>query len=500
MGRISDELYESIISITGKDRVRIDPFERRMYSHDLASLPKLMEMGFKMMPDLVVKPKSATEIAKIVKIAKEECIPIVPRGGASWGLGGAMPIEGGIVFDLTRMNKVLDFDYKNLIVTVEAGITWKKLYDTLLHKGYIIGSYPSSAMAATVGGWINTGGVGVGTYKYGSAVDHVKSMEVVLPTGKIIETGNLRISSFGGLDLNRVFFGSEGTLGIITRVNMRMYPAPQELRPLSYGFTDLNELSRMVREISYSDVVPLHISFLDNFHFGFLKDLGIDTPDPKIKGMLNVALEGNKKVLDIEEKVLDKIAEALNGLKQTKDVAMHEWNERFYELRTKRAGPTATLGEVFVPISEMSGMISDVYALIKRMKLRAAITGMVSDRNTVIFMPYYLSDERKLIRNMVSLSFIKKLGDLAFEHGGRPAGLGLFFSGNLKRMYGPGWDIMKDLKAQMDPYDIMNPGKTVEGLTRFGVPLPAFALNFGMNMMAGIKHLMTKDKKVVSWG
>jgi FAD/FMN-containing dehydrogenase len=239
---------------------------------------------------------------------------------------------------------------------------------------------------------------------------------------------------------------------------------------------------------------------LDRFHFNFLKDLGFEGPDPDIKGMLNIALEGDEKVVDFEEKALDSMVAEFSGKKQNEHVAIHEWDERFYELRTKRAGPTATLGEVFVPVSEMSRMINDVYKLINRMKLRAAITGMVSDRNTVIFMPYYLSDERKMIRNMVSLSFVKKLGDLAFKHGGRPAGLGLFFSGNLKKMYGPGWDTMKELKAQIDPYDIMNPGKTVEGLTRFGVPLPPFALNFGMNMMAGIKHLMTKDKKVVSWG
>ncbi len=281
---------------------------------------------------------------------------------------------------------------------------------------------------------------------------------------------------------------------------MRIYPAPEELRPISYGFSSFKELSQAVRVITRSEVTPLHLSFLDRNHFAFLRDLDIDTPDPKIGAMLNIALEGDSRVLDIEEKVMDELTVKYQSQKQARKVAQHEWDERFYELRTKRAGPTATLGEVFVPVSEMSNMADSIYKLIRKMKLRAAITGMVSDRNTVIFMPYYLSDERKLIRNMVSLSFVKKLGDLAFKHSGRPAGLGLFFSGNIKKMYGEGHNTMKDLKAQIDPYDIMNPGKTVEGLTRFGVPIPAFALNFGMNMMAWIKHLMTKDKKVVSWG
>ncbi len=213
--------------------------------------------------------------------------------------------------------------------------------------------------------------------------------------------------------------------------------------------------------------------------------------------MLNVALEGDREVLDIKEKLLDSISVECNGEKHGMDIAKHEWDERFYELRTKRAGPSAVLGEVFVPVASMADMASDIYKLIKKMKLRAAITGLVGDRNTVLFMPYYLSDERKMIRNMVSLSFVKKLGDLAFNYGGRPAGLGLFFPGNLKKMYGPGSVVMDVLKAQLDPYDVMNPGKTTEGITRFGIPIPAFTMNLGMNIMARIKHLMPKDKGVI---
>lgn len=497
MHKITENIYNKIIHVTGKDRVRIDPFERRMYSHDLASLPKLIELGFKIMPDLVVKPKSSGEISEIVKIAAQEGIPIVPRGGASWGLGGAMPVEGGIVLDLTRMNRIMKIDEDNFTVTVETGITWKMLYETLIRRGFLIGSYPSSAYAATVGGWINTGGLGVGSYKYGSALDQIRGLEVVLPTGRILNTGYTKTVNYGGYDLNRLFFGSEGTIGIITRANLKIYPAPEELRPLSYGFSDFKTLSNAIRAITKSDIVPLHISFLGKNHFNFLEEIGLAEHPIKMRGILNMALEGNTKILDIQEKSLDNIVGKYGGGKQSKEFADHEWNERFYELRTKRAGPSAVLGEVLVPISNMSSMVTAIYKLIKKMKLRAAITGMVGDRNSVIFMPYYLSDERKMIRNMVSLSFVKKLGDLAFEHEGRPAGLGLFFSGNIKKMYGDGSGVMREIKTTMDPYDVMNPGKTTEGLTRFGIPIPSFVMNMGMNVMAWLKHLMPKDKRVV---
>jgi glycolate oxidase len=496
MNKTSDELYKKIADITGSDGVKSDSFERRIYSHDLASLPKMMELSFKMMPDLVIIPHDVHEISEIVKIACKEGIPIIPRGGASWGLGGAMPVSGGIVIDLTKMDRILEIDEENSTVTVESGITWNRLYETMIRKGYLIGSYPSSAYAATIGGWINTGGVGVGSYKYGSAVDHLRGIEVVQPNGKILDITNSGAINHGGQDINRIFSGAEGTLGIITKVVLRIYPAPEEVRPLSYCFSDFQSLSKAIESTTRSQVVPLHISFLDSNHFNFLKEIGISQNFPDDCAMLNLALEGDSRVLDIEEISIDKIIEKTEGQKQGSEVARHEWKERFFELRTKRAGPSAVLGEVYVPVSEMNRMAEATYKLIKKMKLRAAITGMLGDRNTVVFMPYYLSDERRLIRSLVSLSFVKKLGDYALLHGGRPAGLGLFFPGNIKKMYGKGSELMRDIKGQMDPYDIMNPGKTTEGLTRFGLPIPPFAMNLGMNVMAGIKHFMTKDKGV----
>jgi glycolate oxidase len=117
------------------------------------------------------------------------------------------------------------------------------------------------------------------------------------------------------------------------------------------------------------------------------------------------------------------------------------------------------------------------------MKLNGAITGTVPDRNTVAFMPYCLTDERKL-RSMMAMAITKKIGDLSFKVGGRPAGLGLFFAGNLKKMHSGGANVMKDIKSVMDPHDVMNPGKTTEGMTRFGIPIPAFGMNMGMDMLS----------------
>ncbi|UCE73737.1 MAG: FAD-binding oxidoreductase [Methanomassiliicoccales archaeon] len=484
---IHTELFESLAKIVSESRVSDETLERRLYGHDLAPLPKMMEMGFKMLPDAVVRPKTALEVSRIIKLAVEKQLPVIPRGGASWALGGAVPVMGGIVLDLATMSSIIEIDEENLTVTVEPGITWADLYRALLRKGYLIGAYPSSALAATVGGWINTGGVGVGSYKYGGVEKQILALEMVLPKGEIITFGspNVKSGSFG--DNLRLFFtGSEGTLGIITKVTLRIYPAPEEIRPIAYTFLNTKDMCEAISDITRSTITPLHISFFDKNHFDFLRQMGKETPE--IDSMIVLALEGTKVSLDHEEAALDIIARRHGGEKQDKKLSNHEWEERFFEMRVKRLGPTIVLAEGMIPVSKMHEMITGSSKVIKRMKLRAAITGMVSDRNTVTFMPYCLTDERKF-RSMMTMSFIKKIGDLAFKAGGRPAGLGIFFASNLKKLHANGANVMVSVKSMMDPHDIMNPGKTTEGMTRFGIPIPAFGMNLGMNMMAFMKRL-----------
>ncbi len=491
------DIYRKIIKIVDENRVNKDEFERKLYSHDVAALPKMMELAFNFTPDLVVRPKSTKEISEVIKLAVKENVPIIPRGGASWGLGGAVPVNGGIVLDMTSMNEIIEIDEDNLCATVGSGINWKLLYDTLIRKGFMLGSYPSSAFAASIGGWINTGGVGIGTYKYGSVGDQLRSMEVVLPNGNIIETGFKNVlSNSSGYNLNDLFLSSEGTLGVITKVTLKIYPAPEEIRPISYDFSRLDNLYRVTREITRAKITPLHFGLLDKNHFEYLRLIRKDVPKVS-KILLNIALEGNSKMIDYEENIIDKIINSKKGIKLDSKIAKHEWDERYYEMRTKKVGPTLITGEVMTPISTMLSMFNGIFKIFKKMKLRGAIAGFISDRNTITFMPYYLTDERKMVRSLLSMSFIKKLSDLSFKNGGRPAGLGLFFASNLKRLHGNGVELMHDLKSAIDPHNIMNPGKLTEGITRFGMPIPPMAMNLGMDSMALMKRMISKDTKTL---
>ncbi len=493
MSRKSDDLHIKLSKVVGADRVKTDKMERLLHNHDLAPLPPMMEMGFKMMPDAVVRPVSTKEVSDVVKLAVQERIPIVPRGGASWGYGGAMPCNGGIVMDMTTMNKIVRVDTENLEVEVEAGATWERVIEAAAKKGLFIGYYPSSKPAATIAGWIATGGIGVGTYKYGSVKDNIRNMTVVLGEGQVIETGFNYVSDHSaGYNLNGLLVGAEGTLGLVTKVTLKAEPAPDVVKPISVRFDHLGDMYPLLRAITRSRVNPFHISFVDEHHTDYLKRIGRHVATDG--AVLNIVLEGATGQVEWEDKEIDSLIEKHGGRRLSDEDAQHEWEENPYEFRVREVGVSAALAEVVVPMTEFREMVGETYELIKKMKMQASIIGMMGDRNTVLLMPYYLYVEKKMIKSMTSLSFASKVGNLSYEHKGRPLGFGLFYAQNLKKVRGAGTDVMWDIKTVVDPHDIINPGKMFEGLMRFGIPMPGVGMRMGMGMMAVGKKMLTKDK------
>jgi len=471
-----------------------DKMERRLYSHDLAPLPKEMDLIFKTMPDQVVRPAYTEDVVQIVRKAIATNKPIVPRGAGSWGLGGSVPVKGGITIDMTSMSKIISIDEVNLVVTVQPGITWNALSEALDAKGLFLPCYPSSAPSATLGGWIGTGGTGIGAFKYGSAGDLIRDMEIVLPTGIVVHTGDKLVpQNGGGPNLNWLFVGSEGTMGIVTEVTFSVLPKPEELRPVSYSLDALTTFQPALKKLVRSGVAPMHIMFGDRLHFDYLRAIGKHVPE--VGCLITMALTGTKAYVDMEEKVIDDIMASVGAKKESKETAQHEWSERSYEFRVRELGMGAIPGEILVPIDRMNVVLEGTAKLIKQLKMNAPIIGTVADNNTIMLMPYYLTDEHKLVASTAAMGFAKRLGDLAFENGGRPVGLGIFFAGNLAKYRGKeGAHLIRNLKDMLDPYGIMNPGKMVETGTRYGISLPAFLMNFGMHMMGSVKRILPRDR------
>jgi glycolate oxidase len=485
---------KALMDAVKPNRYSEETLERLVASHDLAPMPKAAALAFKMMPDMVIHPKEAEEVAEIVKTATSWGIPITPRGGASWGFGGAVPNKGGIMLDMTSMDRIVGLDSERGIVRVQPGVVWLRLDEWLRRKGYFVPYYPSSAPGATIGGWISTGGVGVGSYKYGAARDNVRSLQVVLPSGRILETAHMFDSRHASdFDLTSFFVGSEGTLGVVTSIDLQVYPVPEAFVPASYSFQNMDAVSNALNEISKAKLKPYHVAFLDDNTFRYLRAMGRHAPE--VGGMVNIVFEGPKARVDEEIKFFDALMASIGGKKESDEVANHEWSERSYELRTKKLGTGAVIGEALVPVAETAAVARETVALVKKMKMNLAFNGYLIDRGTVAFLPYYLTDERRWIKAISSLSFVKKFLDISNKHGGRGVGLGLFMSSNVRLMRDPDTvELLRNIKESIDPEDRINGGKTVAMETRYGIKIPPALFRLAMNALALFKRFYPRDK------
>ena len=488
---VTAETKALLSEAVGKNNITDNGVDLLLYSKDLAPLPKEAGMGFKNIPDVVVRPSSVNQISEVVKIAYKEGIPITPRGNSSWGLGGCMPTSAGIVVDLaSKMNKITEINTEELYVKAGAGCTWKELLEACMKKGYIIGSYPTSFPSATLGAWIATNGMGVGSYKYGSAKDNILNMEVVLSDGTVLETGDNHMGSYGiGYNLNQLFSGSEGTLCVFGTVTFRIYPMGV-VKPTAYSYGSLKDMHETVQRIaSHPSVKPMHIAFSDELHFANQRKAGIHAPDEK--SLLLLTMQGDKAFVERDLAELDAFASLLGGKRVDDKIGEHEWEERCYEFRARKVGVGEIPAEVVVPVSEFGQFTGECYEGFKKMKMEpGGVIGVVVDRNTIMFMPYYFKDDESLL-GMTAFAFNFYLGDRANAYGGRTTGFGVFFAWNLDNIHDNATvQYMRAMKTKLDPRDVVNPGHLVCGNTRFGIKMSKQLMSVGSSLIQTVKKLL----------
>lgn len=497
--KVTPEVITKLQDIVGAQNVNTNEMDRLLYSHDLAPLPKEAGLAFQNIPDVIVRPSTTEEVAAIVKLAYETGIAITPRGNSTWGLGGSMPTAGGILIDFaSKMNKVVKVDTENMMIRVQCGCTWKNASEACEKEGYILGSYPSSFPSATVAAWLSTGGVGICGYKYGNARDSCLNLQVVLSDGSVIETGfDLTCNNMSGYNLNHLFCGAEGTLGVITEVTLRLYPKGI-IKPVAYEFDRLQQMAGPIDKIvRHPSVKPLHIAWSDYLHFENQRKAGLHAPD--VANLFLVTFQGDEEFVNLEESVVDKIVEEAGGRKVSYEIAEHEWEERCYEYRCRKIGVGSIPAEVVVTNGNWEKFVDECYEGFKVMKMEAGgIVGMVADRNTSMFMPYYFKDDESLL-GMTAFAYNFYMGDKAMKYGGRSLGLGVFFASNLDVIHGSGAaNLMRDLKTFMDPHDVINPGHLVCGKTRFGLSLDKNLMGMASKLMVSIKKLLPADNTFVT--
>ena len=432
-------MFEPIKELFG-DRASDDGLRRFVYGHDMGALPDAIGKFIDNVPSLVVQPVSEDEVTKLVNAARATGTPIVPRGGATAGFGGAVPAKSGIVVDFVRMSGIAPVDAELLTVTVEPGVVWADLEKAVGAFGRRLPLYPTSALSATVGGWVAQGGAGIGSRGEGDLFDNVISVRAVL--------GNGDVKEFSGTDL-RLAYAMEGITGVITSVTLKTLPAAV-IVPRLFAFPSAEAAHSFAAESADMNVWHLNIQ---PPHFVALKNRATGKSLPE-EWLVFIASEAS----DGEAHVLERLAVQTGGRPLSADDAVHEWGERFYPLRGKKFGPSIIATDVVIPsdkLAEFSAKIASKFGD----ELIFEATAVGTDEYAII--GFMLADERKLSFVMLFANSLV-VNEIAKKVGGRAFASGMYLTPESEAIYGR--DLLERVvafKHETDPAGILNPGKVL---------------------------------------
>jgi glycolate oxidase len=444
---VIDALQRKMIA---DERLTADLFERRFYAEDMAPVPRLLVRPFfRTLPDAVARPGNAGEVADVLRQAARHGLPVVPRAAATTALYNVVPTRGGLVLDLSGLTGVTAVDKARQTVSVRAGTRWVDLERTLEPFGLVVKSYPSSAVAATVGGWLSTQGHGLGSLKYGPLVEQVVRAEIVLPNGQIQQTS---ADSDPPLDW---FAGAEGTLGVLTEIELTVRPAPAVVAHHLWAFDTHAELQTAMVELARAEPRPFTLFFSDEAHADLLTRAGFAVPTSR--PVLLVSYQGQAAEVAQGQ---DRMARLPGGEALETEVALEEWNNRWYHLRVKRGGPSLLAAEIWLPIHALADYLTGVKVLSRRFRTLIGNYGMAVSPHQAMVMSIYHCDARQALDYTLALGLTAQLHRLASRHDGRPYGVGLWNTPYLRWIFTrQHLQELRVRKRALDPAGLLNPDK-----------------------------------------
>ena len=282
------DYIKELIKMVGEENVRTDEIERLCYSRDLSV--------HEAVPDVIVFAKTTEEVSKIMSLASKEKIPVTARGSGTSAVGSALAAKGGILLDLSRMNRIVEIDKENGYAVVEPGVICNQL-NAAIAATHFFPPDPGSANLASLGGMVSTNASGNRALKYGTTKNYVLGLEVVLADGRTINTGSVLGKTSSGYDLTQLFTQAEGTLGIITKIILRILPVPEYVAFAEARFPSTLEAGKAVREILTSGIALSSCEILDKVTINVVnKAMGLDIPD-RVGCLLFIEIDGNKKAV-----------------------------------------------------------------------------------------------------------------------------------------------------------------------------------------------------------
>lgn len=457
---IAEGILEELRHIVGAAHVFIDADTIRENSTDAT---KVFHPA-----DVIVFPDAAQEISSIVKLANREKIPIVSRGGGVGYAGGAVPVRGGIVISMKRMNRILEVDPVDLVAVVEAGVITGDLHKAAEAKGLFYPPDPASLKQSSIGGNVAHNAGGPRAFKYGVTRQYLLGMEVVLPTGEIVNTGGRVVKNAVAYDLTDLMCGSEGTLGIMTRVTLRLLPKPETALSVMALFHTVRGCAEAANHLVEKKIIPSKLELIDGQSLAairaYIKEEGIQTScklPEDANAVLFIEVDGDR---DAAEKQLNGVCAALKPLALSLQQPANSedlWAiRRYMSPAVGRIRPNKINEDIVVPRSRVPDYLDAMEKLQQESGVLIVCFGHVGDGNIHVNLMIDAANHEEMARAEHAKS---RVFELAVEMGGTISGehgIGITKSDFLPMALGQDLiEAMRRIKRALDPNDILNPGK-----------------------------------------
>ncbi len=454
---LSEKVINALKKIVGDKDVSTAKADLICYSYDATQQ--------KFLPDAVVHPATTDEISRIMRLANVEKFPVFPRGAGSGFSGGSLPIRGGIVLTTERMDKILSIDEDNLVAVVEPGVITEQFQQAVERVGLFYPPDPASLKFSTLGGNVAECAGGPRCVKYGVTKDFILGLEVVTPTGDIINTGGPTMKGVVGYDLTKLLCGSEGTLGIITKIVIKLLPLPEAKQTMLVLFDSIDGAAQAVSAIIRGKIIPTTLEFMDGRTIDCVRQAtNLQVPEAA-RAVLIIEVDGDRDLLARQVEKITAIIAPL-GVIETRIATTPQESEALWQIRRsvsaslRKVNPDKYNEDICVPRSKLPEMIRKVDAISDRYRIPIVNFGHAGDGNIHVNIMVNRKIPGEILKAEAAIRDVFKAalalgGTMSGEHG----------VGIAKAPYIPleitpqAADYMKAIKRSLDPNNILNPGK-----------------------------------------
>ena len=453
---ISTSIKQELRSIVGEEWFLETPEDLATYSYDAF----LQEYT----PDGVAIPETADQISRVMQIANRERINIIPRGAGTNICGSSVARKGGIIMAFHRMNRILEIDPESMCAVVQPGVVNADLQKEVEKYRLMYPPDPASMFVCTLGGNVALNAGGPRGVKYGVTRDYLLGLDVVLPNGVIIRTGGKTLKNVSGYDLTRLICGSEGTLGIITEITVRLVPLPSAKATLQAVFSDVDDAAKTVSSIIASGIVPATLELIDRVVLNVIRDYGGAEFSPEAEALLLIEVDGQSSALEAQGKSIEKFCKERGAIQVDRATSAEE-AEKLWQARRTAFGAVASLRpnciveDATVPVKRLPEMIRKIVELADKYALKIGVLAHAGDGNLHPLIMTDLQDKKEMDRVDKALddmyeAAISMGGTLSGEHG-----IGIAKDRFISKEFSPSAiEIMRGIKRVFDPNNILNPG------------------------------------------